>query len=92
MTDWQKVHDTLLELEEIGRIEPDVLGVIAVLLGEDDRDGLEAALMAETERITGPIMAHYSEFAVVNEQSKAAVGLLQGITFARAYDRVKQDD
>lgn len=92
MTDWQKVHAAVLELEQVGRVEPDVLGVIAALLGEDDRPGLQQALVAEARRVVGPILAHYSEFTNVSDENAALVGLLQGITFARAYDRVKQDD
>lgn len=92
MTDWRAVQTEMLELEQTGLTEPDVLSVIAVLLGEDDVEGLHETLTDEARRIAGPIMAHYSEFTNMNEPSKAAIGLMQGITFARAYDRVKQDD
>jgi hypothetical protein len=90
MTDWERVQATMLELERLGESNPDVLSTIAAIL-DTDIEGLHETLNAEVQRVMRLIDVHYAGHAVRTPRNYAAIGFLQGITFACAYDRVKQD-
>lgn len=91
MTDWRAVQAEMLELERLGDQNADVLATIAAILGADI-EGLHETLEAELARVERLVDLHYVEHVARSPGTYAAIGFLQGITFARAYDRVKQDD
>lgn len=91
MTDWQAVQKEMLEIEQLGRGGYSVLTTIAAML-RADIEGLHEALGAELARVERLMDLHYSEHVPRTPTTYAAIGFLQGVTFACAYQRVNQDD
>jgi hypothetical protein len=90
MTDWSAVQAEMLELEKLGDRNPNVLSTIAAILGSD-AEGLHETLNTEIARVGRLIEGFYIEHAERTPRNAAVIAFMQGVTFARAYQRTHPD-